>query len=254
MSDLALFFTLIFILVTLVLSQWQKLGLEKDIVIGTIRAAIQLIAVGYVLHFIFAAKSWIFLALMISIMIVVATFNAAGKWRSLRGIHLRIGIALAISEILTMGLIIGLGIIEPTAQYIIPISGMIIGNSMMASGLFLNRLKGEMDSKIEEIKIYLSLGATSKQAAREVKSTTVKASMIPSIDAMKTVGLVQLPGMMTGMIIAGASPIAAVRYQLLIMYSLTSSAAVTAIILAILSHSLLFNQSHQLIGINRLKQ
>ncbi len=75
----------------------------------------------------------------------------------------------------------------------------------------------------------------------------LKPSMLPTIDGMKTVGLVQLPGMMTGMIVAGANPIEAVRYQILIMYSFTSSAAITAIILGILTHGLLFTKTHQFI-------
>lgn len=247
MSDTALFFTLIFIAVAIILSKWQKVGLEKDIIIGTIRAAIQLIAVGYILHIIFTLETWYFIIMMLSVMIIIATFNAANKWKELKGFRLRIGLAITFTEIITMGLVIALGIVEPTAQYVIPISGMIIGNSMVVTGLFLNRMKSEMEMKLDEVKVLLALGATSTQAIKEVKENSVKASMIPIIDGMKTVGLVQLPGMMTGMIIAGASPIEAVRYQILIMYSLTASAAITSIILGMLIHGKLFNKSHQLI-------
>jgi len=247
MSTIALIFTLIFVLLSIALSVWQKVGLEKDIIVGAIRAAIQLIAVGYILETIFTLESPVFIILMLSVMIIVATFNAAKKWEGLSNIHWRIGISITLTEVITMALLLGLNIIEPTAQFIIPISGMIIGNAMVVSGLFLNRLKSEMETRMEEIKVYLALGATSNVAIRDVKRTTVKASMIPIIDGMKTVGLVQLPGMMTGMIVAGASPIAAVKYQLLIMYSLTASAAIVSIFMGILIHNLLFNQSHQLI-------
>lgn len=247
MSNTALFFTLVFIAIAILLSKWQKVGLEKDIIIGTIRAAIQLLAVGYILHIIFSLDSWYFIVLMLSVMIIIATFNAANKWKELKGFRLRIGLAITFTELITMGLVIALGIVEPTAQYVIPISGMIIGNSMVVTGLFLNRMKSEMDMKLDEVKVLLALGATSTQAIKEVKENSVKASMIPIIDSMKTVGLVQLPGMMTGMIIAGASPIEAVRYQILIMYSLTASAAITSIILGMLIHGKLFNKSQQLI-------
>lgn len=245
MNTIALVFTLTFIVLTILLSIWQKVGLEKDIIVGTIRAAIQLIAVGYVLHLIFSAKSWLFIVLMLSIMIIVATINAANKWKELQGIYVRIGLAITITEVISMALVIGLNIIEPKAQFIIPISGMIIGNSMVVSGLFLNRLKSEANTRMEEIKVYLALGAAAKQAVKEIRRDTVKASMIPIIDGLKTVGLVQLPGMMTGMIVAGASPIEAVRYQLLIMYSLTASSAITSMILAFFIHQFLFNRVHQ---------
>lgn len=247
MSTLSLFLTLVFVAFAILLSIWQKIGLEKDILIGTIRTAIQLIAVGYILQFIFELKSWTFITIMITVMITVATLNARKKGKGLPGIGLKIAMAITATEILTMGLLLSLKVIEPTPRYIIPISGMIVGNGMVVSGLFLNRLRAELDTKKEEIKVYLSLGATSKQAVSPVMRSAVKASMLPTIDGMKTVGLVQLPGMMTGMIVAGAAPIEAVRYQILIMYSFTSSAAITAIIMALLTHGLLFTKNHQLI-------
>lgn len=247
MSTLALFLTLVFVALAILLSAWQKIGLEKDILIGTVRAAIQLIAVGYVLQTIFELKSWAFIVIMITVMITVATLNARKKGKELRGIGRRIAIAITVTEILTIGLLLSLKVIEPTARYVIPISGMIIGNGMVVSGLFLNRLKAELDTRRDEIKVYLGLGATSKQAISHVMRNTVKASMLPTIDGMKTVGLVQLPGMMTGMIVAGADPIEAVRYQILIMYSFTSSAAITAIIMSLLTHGLLFTKAHQFI-------
>ncbi len=169
------------------------------------------------------------------------------KGKDLPRIGRRIAIAITVTEILTIGLLLSLKVIEPTPRYVIPISGMIIGNGMVVSGLFLNRLKAELDTRREEIKVYLGLGATSKQAISSVMRNTVKASMLPTIDGMKTVGLVQLPGMMTGMIVAGADPIEAVRYQILIMYSFTASAAITAIIMGLLIHGLLFTKAHQFI-------
>lgn len=247
MSPLALLLTLIFVVFAIILSSWQKLGLEKDIIIGTIRAAIQLIAVGYVLHFIFQSKSWIFIILMISLMITVATFNAKKKGKGFSNIWWRIGFAITSTEIVTMGLLLSLKIIQNNPQNIIPLSGMIIGNGMVVSGLFFNRLKSEIETRVEEIKVLLALGATSKQAISSVMRNTVKAAMLPTIDGMKTVGLVQLPGMMTGMIVAGANPIEAVRYQILIMYSFTTAGAITAIILGILTHRLIFTADHQFI-------
>nr|WP_295969742.1 iron export ABC transporter permease subunit FetB [uncultured Bacillus sp.] len=247
MSSIALIMTLIFVAFAILLSWWQKVGLEKDIVIGAIRAAIQLIAVGYILHFIFNLKSWVFIIAMIFIMITVAVHNARKKGAGFPGIGWRIAIAITSTEIITMGMLLALKIIEPTPQYVIPISGMIIGNGMVVSGLFLNRLKSELEMRSAEIKVYLGLGATSKQAIMPVMRHTVKAAMLPTVDALKTVGLVQLPGMMTGMIVAGADPIEAVRYQILIMFSFTSSAAIIAIIIAMLTHRVLFTKAHQFI-------
>jgi putative ABC transport system permease protein len=238
MSILGLSFTLLFVMITMLVSVWQKLGLERDIAIGTIRSALQLLLIGYVLQYIFNAQSPLFIVAIVSVMIAIAAFNAGKRGKGLRGIVWKIAIAIGCTELLMMGLLLGFGIIEASPQYIIPISGMTIGNAMVVSGLLLNQMRREFDASKGEIETLLSLGADARQALQEVMKRSVKGSMIPTIDGMKTVGLVQLPGMMTGMIVAGADPIEAVRYQILIVFAFTSSAAVTSIILSLLSYRL----------------
>jgi putative ABC transport system permease protein len=173
---------------------------------------------------------------------MIATQNAGKRGIGLKGINWRIAAAIAVTEMLTMGLMLGFQIIKPTTQFIIPISGMTIGSSMIVCGLFLNQMNREVGSSRELIDALLALGATPKQAIQQALQRSVKASMIPTIDGMKTVRLVQLPGMMTGMIIAGSSPIEAVRYQILILFAFTASAAMTGIILSILSYKLWFTK------------
>lgn len=242
MSYLALSFTLLFVMVTMLISVWQKQGLEKEIAVGTIRAAVQLLLVGYVLQYIFNSKHPVFIIGIIVFMITVAAWNAAKRSAKVSGIVWRIAAAITATEAMMMGLLLGLGIIEATPQYIIPISGMTIGNAMVVSGLFLNGMKRELTASKGEIETLLSLGANAKQSIHAVAKRAVKSSMIPTIDGMKTVGLVQLPGMMTGMIIAGADPVEAVRYQLLIVFAFTSSAALTSIILSTLTTKLWFTE------------
>ncbi|MBD7945583.1 iron export ABC transporter permease subunit FetB [Psychrobacillus sp. Sa2BUA9] len=246
MSFLALSFTLLFVIITMLVSVWQKLDLEKDIAVGTVRAAVQLLAVGYVLQFVFQSENIFFIILIICVMIVVAAMNAAKRAKGMTGVVWRIILSIATMEILMMGLLLSLHIIEATPQYIIPLSGMTIGNAMVACGLFLTQLKRETDTSKGEIEALLSLGATSRQAVQDVLKRSVKFSMIPTIDAMKTVGLVQLPGMMTGMIIAGADPVEAVRYQILIIFVFTSSSAITSMMLSMLCYKNLFTKDLRL--------
>lgn len=246
MSNFALICTLAFVTVTVFLSIRKKLGLEKDIAVGTVRAAVQLLVIGYVLHFVFGAKQPAFIVLIVLLMIGVASWNAAGKAKHIKGLRLRIAIALLCTEAIAMALLLGLSIIEATAQYMISISGIIIGSSMVVCGLYINQMKRELEASGGEIEALLSLGASAKQAIRLSARRSVRSSMIPTLDSMKTVGLVQLPGMMTGMIVAGADPIEAVRYQILIMFLLASSAATTAIILSGISSSLWFTSDLRL--------
>ncbi len=247
MSYFTLSLTLIFVLIPLVLSKTFKLGLEKDAIIATIRSIVQLLAVGYVLKFVFDSSSLIYVFLMVTLMIVAATHNAQKKGVSIKGITWKVAVTLVFVEVLTQSILIGFNITPPTAQYIIPISGMVIGNSMVLSILFLNRFTAEVESHQDQTELILSLGGTPKQAIHRQLIQSIKASMIPTIESQKTVGLVQLPGMMSGQIIAGADPIQAVQFQLLIMFLLLTTASVTSIMLGFLSYPTLFNRRMQIL-------
>lgn len=247
MSYFTLSLTLIFVLIPLILSKTFKLGLEKDTVVATVRSIIQLLAVGYVLKFVFDSSSLIYVFLMVTLMVVAATHNAQKKGASIQGITLKVAGTLVFVEVLTQGILIGFNITPPTAQYIIPISGMVIGNSMVLSILFLNRFTAEVESHQDQTELILSLGGTPKQAIHRQLIRSIKASMIPTIESQKTVGLVQLPGMMSGQIIAGADPIQAVQFQLLIMFLLLTTASVTSIMLGFLSYPTLFNKRMQIL-------
>ncbi|WNC14366.1 ABC transporter permease [Brevibacillus brevis] len=242
MTAFSMWFAFAFVLIALLLSVWQKLGLEKEIAIGTVRSTVQLLAIGYVLQFVFQSDHIGFILILIVMMVSVASWNAASRGAGLPGIFWRIAIALSVTELVTMGLLVLLGLVSPTPQYLIPMSGMIIGSSMVVCGLYLNHMNRETESSRGEIEALLSLGATPRQAIQGVLKRAVKASMIPTFDTMKTIGLVQLPGMMTGMIVAGASPIDAVRYQILIMLTFSSSAAISAVLISLISYRLWFTK------------
>lgn len=178
-------------------------------------------------------------------MIVAATNNARKKGGKIQGITWKVALTLIIVEVLTHSILLGFKIVPPTAQYIISISGMVIGNSMVLAILFLNRFKSELEANGDKVELLLSLGATPKQAIHRQLIEAIKASMIPTIESQKTMGLVQLPGMMSGQIIAGADPIQAVQFQLLILFLLLTTAAVTSVILGFLSYPSLFNKQMQ---------
>ena len=247
MSYSALALTLIFVLIPLLLSKTLKLGLEKDTIIATVRSIVQLLAVGYVLKFVFDSENFLFIILMVALMIGAATQNARKKGKEIRGITWKLIVTFLTIEVVTQGILIGLQIVPPTAQFIISISGMLIGNSMVLSILFLNRFASEIEGNRDKTELILSLGGTPKQAIHRQLINAIKASMIPTIESQKTIGLVQLPGMMSGQIIAGADPIQAVQFQLIILFLLLSTAAVTSIMLGFLSYPALFNERMQMV-------
>ncbi|MCR8855260.1 ABC transporter permease [Lysinibacillus fusiformis] len=247
MTYTSLSLTLIFVCIPLLLSKTLKLGLEKDTLIATLRSIVQLLAVGYILKFVFDANSYVYIFLMVALMILVATFNARKKGEGIKGITWKIALTLVMIEIITQGVLLGFNIVPATAQYIIPISGMLIGNSMVLSILFLNRFTAEITSHKDQMELILSLGGTPKQAVHRQLIDAVKASMIPTIESQKTIGLVQLPGMMSGQIIGGADPIQAVQFQLLIIFALLTTATLSSIMIGFLSYPALFNERMQIL-------
>jgi putative ABC transport system permease protein len=247
MNTLALILSFGFVFAALILSKAFKLGLGKDLIITSVRATIQLLVIGYVLKLIFGLNNPIFMILMIILMIYVATRNAVKRAKGLRNITWKIFVTIMIVETITQAFLLGLHIIPNTPQYIISISGMIIGNSMVISSLYLNRLKSDLKIRKQEVILFLSLGGTPKQSIFPIIKQSISSSLIPTLESQKTIGLVQLPGMMTGQIVAGADPIHAVRLQLLIVFMIMSSAAFTGIILGILIYPSLFNKDQQLI-------
>ncbi|MFB1050175.1 iron export ABC transporter permease subunit FetB [Paraliobacillus sp. JSM ZJ581] len=246
MSYFTLSLTLIFVLIPFILSKTLQLQLEKDIIIATVRSIIQLLVVGYILQYVFKVNHPIFIIVMISLMIGAATQNTRKKGMYIKGVTWKLILTFTMIELLTQSILLGLSITPATPQYIIPISGMVIGNAMVLSILFLNRFVDEISDKEDQIELYLSLGATPKQAIHRHLMTSIKASTVPTIEKQKTIGLVQLPGMMSGQIIAGAEPIQAVQFQLLILFLLLTTAVLTSIILGFLSYPTLFNDRMQL--------
>ncbi|MGY0694456.1 ABC transporter permease [Virgibacillus sp. FSP13] len=247
MNFTTLSLALLFVLIPIILSKTLKLGLEKDTIIATVRSTIQLLIVGYILQFVFDSENMIYIGLMVILMIAAATQNARKKGASIKGITWKLIVTFIFVEVLTQSILLGLDITPSTAQYIIPISGMMIGNSMVLGILFLNRFTAELDAHLDEIELVLSLGGTPKQAIHKRLIQSIKASTIPTIESQKTMGLVQLPGMMSGQIIAGADPVQAVLFQLLVLFLLLTTAVTTSVLLGFLSYPTLFNKRMQLL-------
>lgn len=236
------------VLISIFVSYYQKLGVEKEVIIGTIRAVIQLTIVGYILHYIFAANNVIFTLAMVFVMIIVAGNNAAKRGKGIPYVFYFITISIAIGAAITLAVLLLFGSIHFRPQEVIPVSGMIIGNAMVSSGLTVSRLKDEMKNRRHEIETYLSLGASSRQSVQKILKIAIKTGMMPSIDNMKTLGIVQLPGMMTGLILGGVDPVNAVRYQIMVTFMLASTTAIACFTVAFLSYTRFFTRNHQLVS------
>lgn len=245
-SYLSLLLSSSLVFISIIFSYTQKLNLEKEIIIGALRAVIQLTIVGYVLNYIFGLKNPLFTTLLLLFMILNASYNAKK-----RGVGIENGfkisfIAISCGVIVTLSILIFSKLIKYEPYQIIPVSGMIIGNSMVALGLCYKEMVSDFKNKRDEVEIKLSLGADIKLSSMEIIRNSIKTGMQPTIDSSKTLGIITLPGMMTGLILAGTSPINAVKYQIMVTFMLMSTTSISSFIACYLSYKGFFNERKQL--------
>jgi putative ABC transport system permease protein len=232
------------------LSRWEELKLEYEIAIAAIRTLLQLLAVGYVLKYIFSLNKPALIILAVVVMIMVAARTVTGRQKKkTKGLSFLVAFAMSVGSGISLFVATQIMLqIRPWYEphYLIPLAGMVIGNSMNGATLALERIDSEIDLRKSEIEAYLALGATARQAAATCIRAAMKAAMIPTINSMMVVGIVSLPGMMTGQILSGTSPFIAVKYQIIIMYMIAFSVAVSAYILTKLRFRRYFTKDHQL--------
>jgi UDP-glucose/iron transport system permease protein len=247
-GQLALAFVLV--LVVIVVSIRQSLGLERDLVIGAARTVAQLYAVGLILAAVFAAARWYWVVLILAVMTAVATQASVSRLgRRLPGAGWIAATALTVSTAATLAYVIGVVVqVRPwyEPQYIVPIAGMILGNSMTSAALAGDRLQGDLRSRADEVEARLALGFSGREAVQPMVRAALRAAMIPTVNGMMTVGLVQLPGMMTGQILAGASPLVAIRYQMVVVFMQAAATAVGALLFVRLAAARYLTAAHQL--------
>jgi putative ABC transport system permease protein len=247
-TDLVLAFG--FVLVTLALSLYRRLGLGRELGIGAARTLLQLLLVGYLLRYVFALNLWYVVVAILIIMVLVAGGIANQRQiHRFRGLYpITTGtifiVSLVTLAILTWTIINVRPWYEP--RYIIPLAGLVIGNAMNGAALAANRLTGEMRNRRAKVEATLCLGGTPQQATQQVVRETMRAAMIPTINSLMSVGIVHLPGVMTGQLLSGTSPLTAVKYQILIMYMLVFVVAFTAIGVVTLGYQRYFTRAYQL--------
>ncbi|BCJ98475.1 ABC transporter permease [Anaerocolumna chitinilytica] len=237
------------VLVALFFSYWQKLKLEKETIISVIRAVVQLVIVGYILEYIFGFKNPFFTTLLILFMIFNASYNAARRGKAIkRGLIISF-LSIVVGTIVTLSILLLSKTIQYEPYQIIPVSGMIISNAMVALGLCYKQIVSDFKNKREEVETKLSLGADILPSSIEIIRDSIKTGMLPTIDSAKTLGIVSLPGMMTGLILAGSSPMEAIKYQIMVTFMLLSTTSISSFIACYLSYRSFFNSRKQLISI-----
>lgn len=247
--------SLVLIGVALALSVALGLRLERTIVWSSLRAAAQLLAVGLVLVFLFdedtpMAYAWAW----VGGMVIFAATTIAARTRQVPGSFSLGLLSVAAVTAVSLGVVFGLGMFPLEVEVLVPLAGMMIGNAMSESVLATNRVMGEVRDHRVEIEARLALGHSSREAARPYLRNAVRTAVIPQIERTKVVGLVILPGAMTGLILAGVDPIDAVQVQLAVMYLILGAVVVSVSVMAVGTSRRLFTADHRLVRLPEDRQ
>jgi putative ABC transport system permease protein len=225
----------------------QRLHLTRELLVAAGRAAIQLIAVGAVLLVVFAHAGTLGALGWVTGMVIIAGQVAARHGHRLSKARRIATLAVAAGSASTLGALLALRVISPQPRVVIPVGGMIVSGAMVATGLALRRIQEDAENARAAIETRLCLGLTAHEAFLPHRRSAMRTALQPAIDSTKVVGLISLPGAMTGLILAGVDPLTAIRHQIVVMYMLLAATALAALAAAGQAEHALFDAAHRLV-------
>lgn len=250
LSEYQMLFGSALLLVTLGLSLLLRLDLGKPLSIAAVRMVVQLLLVGLVLDWIFALNHPWLILLMAVAMAATAAGSAVGRTRRrFSGLYWNCLVSILGSSFLVTGLALtGIFRLDPwfTPQYLFPLLGMVLGNTLNGISLSLDRFLDDLVKQRDLIETRLCLCATAWESVHDLFRGALRTGLIPTINSMAVMGVVSLPGMMTGQILAGVDPGDAVRYQIVIVFMITAAAALGSTAVLLLAFRVMFSPRHQL--------
>lgn len=241
----------LFVLIILAVVRIRGINREKEIIVSSVRMTLQLILTGYILVYVFHNPNPLLTAGIIFIMEAFAVYTVFNKFKGKLSNPLKKVIAFSLSIGTLSCLLYFLFVVVRITpwynpQYFVPIAGMLIGNSMTGISLGVKSMLEGMTTQKSLVEEGLILGATPQAATRSIINNTFDAAIMPTINSMVGMGIVFLPGMMTGQILSGTLPTTAIAYQIAIMLGILGSVALSVIIMLQLGYRTFFNNEEQL--------
>lgn len=230
---------------------WRfRLGLSREIMLVALRAGAQLVAVGVLLGAVFRLGGLAAAAAWLVIMVVIGGQVAGRRAAGLPAARVTATAAIAAGATATLGILLILGIVATDVTVVIPVGGMVISGAMVATGITLRRVRDQTEQARDQIEARLALGFAPTDAFAAHRVDAVRTALLPTLDSTKVVGLIALPGAMTGLILAGVEPLDAIRYQIVVMYMLLAAAALAAGVAARLAQQDLFDDQQRLVQLD----
>lgn len=242
----------LFVLIVLVIVKIRGIARDREILISSIRMTLQLVLTGYILVYVFKNPNPFITVGIILMMEAFAIYTVYRKFKGRLSLALKKVIALSLASGTLFCLLYFLFVVVQISpwynpQYFVPIAGMIVGNSMTGVSLGIKSLLEGMSTQKALVEEALVLGATPQAATKKIINSTFDAAILPTINSMVGMGIVFLPGMMTGQILSGTSPTTAIAYQIAIMLGILGSVSLSVILTLQFGYRTFFNKEDQLV-------
>ena len=228
------------------LARKRNIHLESDTAIALVRGIVQIVVVGSVLALLLKAPRWSSVFLLAGMLLTGGSISAR-RARNIPGARTVSTLAIAAGAGLVTAIMTWAGVIDTAITALIPVGSMIIANAMNTNGLALNRFRAEVVAHSGEIETALALGAAPDKTLNRYAEASVQASLIPAIDNLRSLGIVWIPGLMTGMLLSGADPLYAAIYQFVVIAMILASSGLTSLLSTLMIRAHAFSPAEQLV-------
>jgi putative ABC transport system permease protein len=238
--------TVLLALAVVYVARRREVHLEHETVVSLLRGFVQVVAVGSILVLLFRGPSWSSV-LVLLLMMLAAAATSARRARGIRGAFAVSFYGIVAGSGVVIALMTALGAIDPRMESLIPVGSMVIASAMNSNALTLERFRSEVASNVGYLEAGLALGAVPNRVVVPYVQAAVRAAMIPRIDTLRALGIVWIPGLMAGMILAGSDPVYAAIYQFVVVGMIYAAAGLTSLVATLLIRGRAFSPAEQLV-------
>lgn len=233
-------------LLVVFLARRRNIHLESDAAVALVRGIVQIVIMGSLLVLLLKAPRWSSVFLLAG-MIVAAGSISAKRAKNVPGAQKVSTYSIAAGAGLVTAVMTWAGVIDTAITSLIPVGSMIIANAMNTNGLALNRFRSEVLAHSGEIETALALGAAPEKTIASYTEASIHSSLIPAIDNLRSLGIVWIPGLMTGMLISGVDPLYAAIYQFVVIAMILASSGLTSLLSTTMIRAYVFSPAEQLL-------
>lgn len=220
-------------------------NLFKEVFVAELRGLLQIVAVGAILAFLLRGPQWTAILVLAGMVLAAASIVRKRAARIPR-VYILAVVSITAGAGLILGIMIALGVIPLRISILVPVGSMVIANTMNTQSMFLDRFRGEVLGHVGEIESALALGATSDAAVKPYLEAAFRASLIPSIDNLRSLGIVWIPGLMAGIVLSGQSPLYGALYQFVVLTTILSATGLSCYVTSHLVTGRVFTENGQL--------